>query len=161
MNTAASAVGSGVVRPVSVEEFPAVLRSCLEDAGFPPSGTSSDGSLEYGPYNPTQAEDYESASAACRAQYPLDFDYARDATPEDHIRVYEHQRDVWVPCMEDNFGVNLGQMPSQESFLANQNWVAMDDFRAQLEQAVSEGRLDDLNAWVDTCPDYPQPSSDE
>ena len=36
----------GVIRPVSVDEFPAVFAACLEDLGFPPSGTAPDGSRE-------------------------------------------------------------------------------------------------------------------
>lgn len=146
-----------VVRPVSAEDLPVALATCLEDAGFPPSGRASEGSLEYGPFTRAQDEDFIQADEVCRAQYPLDADYAQRATDEDRIRLYEHQKSAWIPCMRDRFDVDLGQIPSQEAFVANPHWVDRQHFNLQLQHAVDEGRLEDMNAWIPECPDSPPP----
>lgn len=147
--------GGNVVRPVSHEDFPAVLESCLEDSGFSSTRVASDGSLEYGPFTPTQEEDFLRADQACRAQYPLEYDYARDATTEDWIRVYEHQRDVWLPCMHESFDVQVGQIPSQEAFIANPRWIDEARFNEALQSAVEDDLLDNENGWIEHCPDFP------
>lgn len=144
-----------VVRPVSQEDLPAAIASCLEDEGFPPSETSSDGSLEYGPFTEAQDRDFLRADETCRARYPLEFDYARDATDEDWLAVYRHQRDTWLPCMRNNFGIELGQMPSEEAFLANNKWVDAARLNEQLQAAVESGVLEHMNAWIPRCPDFP------
>lgn len=146
-----------VIRPVSAEDLPAALASCLEDAGFPPSGRAGDGSLEYGPFTSAQDDDFIRADEVCRAQYPLEIDYSQHATAEDWMRLHEHQKSVWVPCMRDKFDVDLGQMPSQEAFVANPRWVDPQHFNLELQQAVNEGILEDMNAWIPECPDFPSP----
>lgn len=152
---AENAHDAGVVRPVSQEDLPAAIASCLEDEGFPPSDTSRDGSLEYGPFTEAQDRDFLRADETCRARYPLEFDYARDATDEDWLAVYRHQRDTWLPCMRNNFGIELGQMPSEEAFLANNKWVDAARFNEQLQAAVESGVLEHMNAWIPRCPDFP------
>lgn len=144
-----------VVRPVSQEDLPAAIASCLEDEGFPSSGVAPDGSLEYGPFTETQDEDFLRVDEMCRARYPLESDFARDATPEDWLDVYRHQRDVWIPCMQEQFGIELGQMPSQEAFMTSPQWVDASTFQVQLQAAVADDALEHMNAWIASCPDFP------
>lgn len=59
--------------------------------------------------------------------------------------------------MRDKFDVDLGQMPSQEAFVANPRWVDPQHFNLELQQAVNEGILEDMNAWIPECPDFPSP----
>ncbi len=57
--------------------------------------------------------------------------------------------------MKKTFGIDLGQMPSEEAFLANPTWVDAERFNLELQQAVTDGFLDHMNAWVTQCPDLP------
>lgn len=144
---------TNVVRTVTWQEWPVVHERCLTEAGFPPSGRSQDGSLEYGPYDQTQTVDYERADAACRAMYPMKSDYAT-ASHEDWIALYEHQRDTWSPCMSRAFGIDVGELPSVETFIAEPAWIDVQHFSSQVEAAVEDGRLSDMNAWWVECPDF-------
>lgn len=143
-----------IIRWVTWQEWPSVFAACMGDGGFPASGVAPDGSAEYGPYNQAQNEDFERADALCQAQYPITGIDDRTSSRDDVIASYEYQRDEWVPCMKRELGIDLGEMPSRESFLANPVWVDLATFTAETERAVSEGRLENVNAWWPICPDW-------
>lgn len=155
-DAAATAPGVDVVRTVGWAEWPTVHATCMTEAGFPSSGVGPDGSVEYGPYDAAMSEAYERADETCRAQYPV-AEVIQQDSPEAREQHYAYLRDEWVPCMRDTFDIDVGQLPSLETYLADPNWLDLPMFGAELDAAVKDGRLEHWSAWWPECPDWDVP----
>ena len=156
-DTATNSSAVDVVRTVGWAEWPTVHAACLAEAGFPSSGVGPDGSVEYGPYDSAMSEDFDRADETCRAQYPVP-EVTQQDSPEARAQQYAYLRDEWIPCMQDTFDIDVGQLPSLETYLADPNWLDLPMFGAALDAAVKDGRLEHPNAWWPECPDWDIPT---
>ncbi|WP_256839348.1 hypothetical protein [Ornithinimicrobium faecis] len=145
-----------VVRETTPEEFQQVMAACLEESGWSPT-LHPDGTIEVGPFTPEQEDAYNLADYICGEQYPVADVYTTELTQEQQRMVYEHTREEFIPCVE-GLGIQLGELPSLEAYLANPHQDWMGDITGQLKRAVSDGRIDYLNEWLVLCP--PRPPSD-
>lgn len=144
------------IREVSAAEAPVTRATCLQELGFPHTIGERDGAYEYGPFTEEQWISFEMASEQCAQQYPVrDSEELEDPSEEQLIALYAHQRDVWVPCMRE-LDIDLGELPSQAAFLADQNWIDPDALAAGVNRAMADGTLAHSNAWLEQCPDRPE-----
>ncbi|MGO0577697.1 hypothetical protein [Ornithinimicrobium panacihumi] len=66
------------------------------------------------------SEDFDRADETCRAQYPV-AELEQQDSPEARAQQHAYLRDEWVPCMHETFDIDVGQLPSLETYLADPN----------------------------------------
>lgn len=137
------------VRFIDWQEWPAVMASCLTDAGFPTE--SAQGGLPTAPPG-GQESAWALAAYTCSAQYPVD-PQQTVALNDDQLRyLYEYYTQVAMPCMRGLGFHDFSATPSVQTFMddygTERGWSPFTD--------VADGASDELWQSIEReCPQVP------
>lgn len=143
------------VREVSPDEQFLLLERCLRDQGWSVA-LQGDGSLRV-EIATEQEEAYDHAKARCLLRYPLAERYVRPWGAREHGLVYDHWRDVTIPCLTDN-GYHHEPLPAREVYVEGQlagtpSYFLNRDVDEQILSDVRSGRWTSLqDFWTTVCP---------
>lgn len=104
-------------RFINLSEYGTVMAQCMRESGFPATARS-DGGVDFGDVDSSQAQAQSTAFVACGFRFPVDPVYDLPLTDRELEALHTHLVEVTKVCLEE-YGHVLAPAPSLETFKAD------------------------------------------